>query len=253
MLEQARPACDGFDDPVADQHCADRRIAAAKPLRDGHQIGQDSFLLAGMQSAGTAHAAHHLVENEQDAVPVADLAHALEISGYRSHSAKRRAHDCFGNEGKNGFRAEFLDLGLKLLRQAFAVSLRCFISVAIAIFVTGRYVKGLDQKRSELLAPPFIAADGQRAKRVAVIALLSRDKMLPFRLTLLDEILPRKLERRLDRFRTAADKIDLTDTLWCVSDQIVRQLFGDARREETGMRIGELVDLLMHRGQHVRM
>ena len=36
------------------------------------EIGRDALLLAGVQRAGAAHAAHHLVENEQHAVAVAD-------------------------------------------------------------------------------------------------------------------------------------------------------------------------------------
>jgi hypothetical protein len=39
-------------------------------------VGRDAFLLAGVQRAAAAHAAHHLVEDQQHAVAVADLADA---------------------------------------------------------------------------------------------------------------------------------------------------------------------------------
>ena len=63
---------------VGDQHRADRLVAAAEPLGDRHQVGRDAFLLAGVQRAGAAHAAHHLVEDEEDAVAVADFADRLK-------------------------------------------------------------------------------------------------------------------------------------------------------------------------------
>ncbi len=68
---------------------------------------------------------------------------------------------------------------------------------------------GLDQQGLELGPPPGVAADRKRAQRVAVIALAPRDDMAALRLTDLDKILARHLERRLDRLRTAADQIDV--------------------------------------------
>ena len=111
----------------------------------------------------------------------------------------------------------------------------------------------LDQQRTELLALPFPAADRERAERDAVIALAPRDDVAPLRLAALDEILARELERGLDRLRSAADVEDVTDARRRVGDEIVGQLLGDLRREEAGMRIGEPVELLVHRRQHVRM
>ena len=69
---------------------------------------------------------------------------------------------------------------------------------------------GLDQQRLELRAPPFVAAGRERAERIAVIALPARDDVPTARLAFLDEILPRQLQRRLDRLRAAADEIDMT-------------------------------------------
>ena len=71
----------------------------------------------------------------------------------------------------------------------------------------------LDQQRREWPALPFAAADRERAERDAVIALPPGDEMAALRLAALDEILPRELERRLDRFRAAADEEDVADAL----------------------------------------
>ena len=45
-------------------------------IRSGH----DAFLLAGVQRAGAAHAAHHLVQDQQHAVAIADLANGREVA-----------------------------------------------------------------------------------------------------------------------------------------------------------------------------
>ena len=46
---------------------------------------------------------------------------------------------------------------------------------------------GLDEQRLELGSPPGVAADRQRAERVAVVALPPRDDMAPLGLADLDE------------------------------------------------------------------
>ena len=85
---------------VCDQHAADRLIAAAEALRDDLQIGRDAFLFPGVHRAGAAHAAHHLVEDQQRAVAVADFAHALEVARERGDAAGGGADDGFGEEAR---------------------------------------------------------------------------------------------------------------------------------------------------------
>src|SRR3546814_1939764 len=85
VLEKAAAGFEGVEDLLGQQSRAERLVAAAETLGDGHDVGGDALLLAGMQGAGAAHAAHHLVEDQQHAVCVADLADALEIAGRRGH------------------------------------------------------------------------------------------------------------------------------------------------------------------------
>ncbi len=112
---------------------------------------------------------------------------------------------------------------------------------------------GFDQQRAKLRATPFVAAGRKRAQRIAVIALAARDDVPALRLALLDEILTRHFQRGLDRFRSAADEIDVIDTFRRGLDQPIGELFGDFGREEAGMGIGELVELLMQGGDHIRV
>ena len=54
-----------------------------------------------------------------------------------------------------------------------------------------------------------------------MIALPARDEMRALRLADLDEVLARHLERRLDRFRAAADEIRVADAGRRRADQLV--------------------------------
>ena len=73
------------------------------------------------------------------------------------------------------------------------------------------------------------------------------------RLADLDEILARHLERRLDRLRTAAHEIDVAQAGRGVLDQAVGEALGGFGGEKRRMRVGELIELRAHGGEHVRM
>src|SRR6266536_1366047 len=253
VLEGARTSGNGLENFVLQQKRADRRIAPAETLGDRHQIRSDPFVLASMQLPRAAHAAHHLIENEQNAVAVADLTHASEIARRRRDRAQAGADDRLGDERDDPVGAELGDLGVQLPGQAFAIGLRRLVRAAAAIFVRRRYMVRLDQERRELPALPLPAADRKRSKRGAVIALASCNEVSSLRLSAFDEILPRKFERGLDRLRAAADEQHVTDAVRRVRDKIIRQLLGNLGGEEARMRISELVDLLMHGAEHVRM
>src|SRR5262249_15166887 len=182
---------------------ADRRVAAAESLRDHHQIRADPLLLACVQRARAAHAAHDLVQDEQNAVVAAYLAHAPEITWYRRDGAHGRANDGLGDKAGDVFAAERTDLVSDLLRQRFAIGLSALIRAPLAVFVDRRDMVRLDQQRSKRLALPFPAPGRERTEGDAVIALPSRNDVSPLRLAAFDEGLPRQVERGLDRLRPA--------------------------------------------------
>src|SRR6266511_4683419 len=210
VLEAPRAVSDRSETVPLHQKPADRRITPTEALRDGEQIGADPLLLAGMQRAGAAHAAHHLIENEQDPMAAADVAYAPEISRHRGHRTHCGADNRLGDEGDDVLAAELLDLAVEFLRQAFAVGLRRLVGAMLAIFVNGRHVVRLDQQRSELLALPFAAADRERPERDAVITLAALNDVSPPRLAAFYEIWSRELECSLDRLRAAAHDKDVT-------------------------------------------
>src|SRR5262245_4447604 len=251
VLEGTGALREGLENSLLQQQRADRRISAAKPLRDRHQIGAHSLLLAGVQRAAAAHAAHHLIEDEQDAVAAADLPHALEIARHRGNRAHGGADYGLGYESDDVLAAERIDLCFELVAESFAVGLRRLAGAALAVFIDRRDVMRLDQKGSELLALPLAAPDRQRTERDAMIALPSRDDVSPLRLAAFDEILARELERGLDGLRAAADEKGMTHAVRRVRHEIVLQLLRNVRREEARMRVGEAVELLAHRCQDI--
>src|SRR5712672_4598192 len=98
VLESSRALPDRVDDISACEHRADRLVAAAESLGDGLDVGRDAFLFPRVKRSRAAHAAHHLVQDEQGAVPVADLAHCSEVAFGRRHATGSRSDDGLGNE-----------------------------------------------------------------------------------------------------------------------------------------------------------
>ncbi len=250
VLEEARSAGERLEDPLRQQRRADRLIARAQALGDRDDVGGDPFLLARVQRAGAAHAAHHLVQDQQHAVAVAHVAHAAEVPGHRRHDPGRCTADRLGDERDHTVRAGLHDGRIQFGGQALAVLLGCFRGAPVAVFVAGADVHRIDQQRRERLAAPGVAADGQRAQRVAVIALAPRDEQRALRLTDLDEVLPGHLQCGLDRLGAARHEVRVTDPGRCRGDQRGRQLLGDVGGEKRGVRIADPLGLRLDRLDH---
>src|SRR5690606_22062806 len=105
----------------------------------------------------------------------------------------------------------------------------------------------------EGFAAPGVAADRQRAQRVAVIALPARDEMPAGWLPDLDEILPRQLQRGFDGLRTARDEVDVIQIARRAGRKEIGQVFADLRREEGRMRVRQLFQLLAGGGDDFGM
>ncbi|SJM32678.1 hypothetical protein BQ8482_300049 [Mesorhizobium delmotii] len=86
-----------------------------------------------------------------------------------------------------------------------------------------------------------------------MIALAASNDVTALRLTLFDEILPRHLERRFDRFRATAHQIDMRQPRWRVLDEPIAEALGGLGGEETSMSVGDPVELAVQRGNYVGM
>src|SRR5205085_1797032 len=148
-----------------------------------------------------------LVEDEEDAVAVADLADAGEIAGDGRHDPGGGADHSLRDEGDDRLGPELDDRRLELVGQPQAIVLFALLVPPVAIGIAGGDVVGFDEERREGGAAPRVAANCERRERVAVVALPAGDEMPALRLADLDEILARELERSLDRLRAAGDEI----------------------------------------------
>ena len=93
VREAAReePVAHLVDDLAARDHRAERDVARVDPLRDGDDVRDDVPVLAREPPPGAAEAGHHLVEDQQDPVAVADLADRLEVAvGRRDDPVRAR-------------------------------------------------------------------------------------------------------------------------------------------------------------------
>ena len=70
---------EGVGDRPAADHRRERRVAAAQPLGDAEHVGRHAERLGGEHLAGAADAGDDLVEDQQDVVPVADLAQDRQV------------------------------------------------------------------------------------------------------------------------------------------------------------------------------
>ena len=110
---------------------------------------------------------------------VADVAHGAEISLRRRHAAGGGADHRLGDERRHRIGAEALEFGLQFGREP-RHEIRLGFIVALFVIGEGRrhMAEGVRQQRRIGLAPPGIAAGGERAERVAVIALAPGDEAL---------------------------------------------------------------------------
>ena len=82
-----------------------RHRATGKAFAQSNQVRNHIIMLAGKPAAGAAHAAQHLVQDQQDIIPVADLTNDIEIPRRRRIGGQGAAADGFGQKGGDRLRA----------------------------------------------------------------------------------------------------------------------------------------------------
>src|SRR5690606_4402985 len=145
VLEGAAARHDRLVDFLGKKAGTDRLIASSQPLGAGDYVRGDGFLLAGEEASGSSHAAHHLVEDQQDAISVTDFPDALEITRYCRDGAQRGTDHRFGNEGDDCFRTKLLYLGFQLIGDTKPIGLGSFILCLPPVGVARRDVVGRKQ------------------------------------------------------------------------------------------------------------
>ena len=248
VLEETAALADGAVDLAADQQRADRLVAGPQTLGHGEQVGGHAFGLAGEQRAGAAHAAHHLIEDQQHAVAIADLADALEVAGNRRHRAHGRADHRLDDESGDGLRPQLDDHRLELARDAQPVGLLALVRGLVAVGVARRDVPDAgDQQGLEGLAAREITAGRERADGIAVIALAPGDQVAALGLADLDKVLAGQLERRFHRLGAAGNEVGVSQITGRRVDQHIGQPFHRLVGEEGAVGEGDGVELVLDR------
>ena len=239
VQEAAGAVGQGLHDPVGDQDAADGLVAAAQPLRDDLDVRRDPFLFPRVHRAGTAHAAHHLVQDQQGAVAVADLPHTAEVAGDGGDAAGGGAHDRLGQERDHRVGPQALELRLQLRAQAIQV-LR--VGLAFELEPVGEAGRHQAVRRAQdgfvLLPPHHVAAGRQRAQRGAVVALPPRYGAGALGLAGFQEVLPRQLDRCLVALRSRGAEPRPRQPARFILQQDVGQVLGRLVGEGAGMGVG---------------
>ncbi len=161
---------------LADDHRAERDVARVDPLRHGEDVRDDVPVLAGEPPAGTTEARHDLVENQEDPVPVADLADRLQIARRWRDDPVRAGH---GLEDHRGDRVRALVLeDLLEVRRARADRARIRVTGRTAVRV--RIEHPNDAAHPRLVRPASrVARQDDRAVGRAVVRAVARDDLVP--------------------------------------------------------------------------
>ena len=180
-----------------------------------------SYLMLPNHSPVRPNPGDHLVGAEQDPVPVADLAHALEVAGRRHERAARVLHR-LEDHHRDGLRPCLLDrLGQVGEKKLGELLLRLRGRPVVAVRVAN--VDHVRDERLERRAQRGDPVDRERAHRRAVVRGAARDR-LPPALAVRHVVLARELPRGLDGLRAAGDEERAVDVLGRELGQALREL-----------------------------
>ncbi len=202
---------EGLGDVVAHGHRAEREVAGGEPLGHRQQVGHDAPVIDGEPAAGPPEAGHDLVGDHEDPVPVADLAHALQVAVGRDQDPVR-ADDRLQEDGRDRVRPLVLDDVLEAL-QALGHRPRVPLPPAVRVGVADHAVD-----RGLVGPAPRVAGQGVGPERRTVVAAVAGQDLRPA-----GEVAG-ELDGVLDRLRAAEREEDLVQ----VAGQDLRQLRAEA-------------------------
>ena len=165
-------------DPLRDHDAAERHVARVHALREGDEVGHDAEVVHREPLADAAEAHHDLVGDVDDAVPVAELAHALQVARRRHEhavGADDRLEDDRGDRAGALERDDLLEVGERALRPP---------ARAMSAWNDERYGYGPEEVRDRsvgrLVRPAArVARERDRRGGAAVVAAVHREHLAP--------------------------------------------------------------------------
>ncbi len=207
VYERTGAVRERVDHVSSDEHTGDRLIAASQALAERLDVGRHALLLPRVHRPRSAAPAHDLVQDQERAIPVTDVPHGPEISRDCRHASRGRTHYGLGAKSDDVLGSESAKLVVQLPSQPIHVLRVGLPRRPVVICEAGGDVteRGC-QNRLVGCAPREVAAEGERAEGIAVIALSPCDEPSAAKLALLDEVLASKLEGTLHGLRAGRDE-----------------------------------------------
>ncbi len=225
----------GVVDVAAHEGRAHGKCAVGEALGAGEDVGDHAPFLGGKARAQAAESGDHLVEDEEDAVLVAELAQALEVAlGRRQHAGGAR--DRLDDHGRDGRSVVDIDDAQQLVGEVRAPR-----GLAAAVGLLGEIVgrgQVVDVGQEVAVGDAVLgdAAHRHAAEADAVIGALASDEANARGIAAGPMIRERYLERRVDRFGAR------------VAEEHVVEVRRGERGEAVGALEGDRVPELERRG-----
>ena len=253
VLEKACSIMDRLVDFMVDHNGADGLVPATQTFGNGDQVAGDAVLLTGKKTAGATHTTHDFIQDQQDAMSVADLTDTLKVSRGWRYCAEGSSNYRFGDEADHILGAEFKNFFLQFFGNPVAIVLLGFPGLPVPVCVARGNVVALDEQRGIWSASPHVAAGCECPEGIAVIALAPADVDLPQRLAEFQEVLPTHFERSFHGLGAAADKIDPAEVNGGPFGQMRGQLFEGVAGEESRVGKWDRIELVLDCLQNVRV
>ena len=168
VVESCPGLSNGFSDLLGCNRGADGQIAPGETLGDGHNVRGNAPVLTGEHPSGAAEAGLDFVEDEQDAVPVAQFTHALEVSVGRKWESRVGTGDGVHDDGGDGSGPLPLQDGCQILVAGQCT--RIGVQAEFTAITVRRHGVGETRQQGFVgLASPCQAGCGERAERCPVV------------------------------------------------------------------------------------
>ncbi len=231
---------------LAAEHRAHRHDAVGDPLGHGDQVRHDVEVLGGEAAAQPAEAGDDLVEDQQDAVPVADFAQALQVALGRDQHAGGPGHR-LDDDRRDGLAAMQRAQPLQIVGQVRA-PLRLAARIGLLLQVEGVAQVVAAGQLGEDPAVVDDAADRDAAEADPVVAALAPDQAPALTLAAGPVVGQRDLQGAVHRFRAGVGEEDMVvGAVRGHLHQLVGKLEGDGMAELEAGRVVEPRDLALHR------
>lgn len=149
VLEHTGSVPDRGMDMRADDIPGNRLVAGRQAFSDRDDIGRDPVKVMRQEPARAAHSRHDVIEDQQNAVPGADVTHGLEVACHGGDRAIRRPDDGLRYECRDGFGAECRNRLFEFVGEPADIGRIGFAIAPAAIGVTRRDEDVSRQQRLE--------------------------------------------------------------------------------------------------------